>query len=1140
MSRMRLIIKIILWTIAVISVLIGGLYVYLRNADLNVYEEQIEGILTNAIGHEVDFNGPFELRFGRITTVAAENITLRNLDWTGNRDIVAIERVFISLRPWSFIFGPAVVDELAVEGLDVGLERDDSGAANWVPDKARTESEAEDESDGEFNPNAVVVKKLRMSSAHLSLEDPRRERPIDARIGTLTITPDADGILDIDLDGLINEFPLTAAGTIGTVENLIRGADVKTNINLGLGRLEFSAVGTFGDLRNLTGVYLETSLRGPAIENIIETLALPPFAAGAFDVNASISPESGGHHVNVEGNVGLIELFAGGNVSDLLEPEVVSLEYRFAGPESAYIASLFDVEDATRAAFDVNGGFRRDRQRFEFIDTNIELGRSRIGVDGWIRITGNVPDMDLTISATGPNLAVFDPFIDLDSIPAEPFDVSGRIQKDGDFWHFDDVDAEVGEIDIEARGTIGERGNPDNRIEFRATGPDVATVATIAGLDGVVPRPFDVTADLRSAAGGIRIESATGVFGEIRVDASGVLKVDSVLAGTELEVRARGPDLSDVVALQDVRNLPTGAFDIAGRLRIDPRRLRLEAFTATAGDLAATADGWLVRGSDPPQITFDVSVNGPDLAASLPYEPLVRLPGESFDVQGRIEMQGTELTFSDFDANVGNLQAYVDGNIDTTRFLESDNVEVAASAPDATVLRALSGFENLPDGAFTLSGRLETTDRTVRISDASVSLGEYRADIDGEMGRTRPYFGDDISIRASGPSLHELGMIFDYADMSYLPFSLVTVFDGTETGFATDVFRLEVGDSVLDGTMSADLSGDKPVLDARLTSTLLDFQHAQQVLAERDEDAAEPVSGARSGRVFSDEPLELGWLDAADVDFDLAADHIRLMTGEVSDFHVALELEDGRLTVDPIEFTQQRGTMSAALELLPQDTNYRLTMSLDIDDVRPPLLAAPGQAPMTVPPIDVEYTLTGHGNSLAEIMGSSDGYVFLFQEKGQVAMLGLQFMFTDLVSSVVRTINPLSTRRTYTNLDCGILDVDVEDGIATLKNVAIQTDRLTIVGSGEINLGNERLRLSVRTKPREGIGVSVGGVVNSFMRVRGTIKEPSIELDPTSSVTTTGAAVATGGLSLLARGLWDRLSAEADMCKSLPRTRREE
>jgi hypothetical protein len=34
-------------------------------------------------------------------------------------------------------------------------------------------------------------------------------------------------------------------------------------------------------------------------------------------------------------------------------------------------------------------------------------------------------------------------------------------------------------------------------------------------------------------------------------------------------------------------------------------------------------------------------------------------------------------------------------------------------------------------------------------------------------------------------------------------------------------------------------------------------------------------------------------------------------------------------------------------------------------------------------------------------------------------------------------------------------------------------------------------------------------------------------------MTTTGAAVATGGLSLLAKSMWDRVKAQGDICKDL-------
>jgi uncharacterized protein involved in outer membrane biogenesis len=1140
---MRLLLKILAWTLLVIVVLTGGLYLYLRNADLNVYEEQIEGLLTKAIGHEVDFNGVFELRFGRITTVTAENISIRNPDWNNNQPIVNVERFFVSLRTWSVLIGPAIVEELEISGLDVRLERNEAGDANW--ESAKTSVKAEAKPPGEFNPNAVVVKELQITSARFNLSNPAREKPINALISSLTISPDADAVLAIDLDGVINDYALLADGKIGPLENLIKATDVSADLDLTLGLLQLSLDGAVADLRNLRGVSLLLNVNGPAIERLIETLSLPPFAEGAYDISASISPQDGDNHINLKGNIGSIELYAEGDINEFLKPEEISLEYRFAGPESAYIASLFGVDDATRAAFNVKGGFRRDGRRYGFIDTDIELGRGRIGIDGWLEGTGGIPNMDLGVSATGPNLAVFDPFIDLDGIPADPFDISGRIQKEGNFWRFDNVDVEIGEIDVEARGEIGGKGDPDNHIEFRATGPDMSTLAEITGLDGLPARPFDVSADLRSANNGIRVESATGIFGDNRIDASGILNLDARLAGTDLETRVQGTDLGNITVLTGIPNLPQGAFDVAGRLRIDGRRVRFTKFAATAGDLRAKADGFLLRGSKPLQFEFDVGVSGPDLAAALPYEPLDRLPGEAYELSGRVNAGGSNLALHDVNVSLGNLQVFVDGKVDTAKLLESDDVEFSASAPDARILRILSGLENLPDGAFALAGRLDSTDTIIRVSNGTLSLGDFRASIDGEVARSRPYFGNDIKIAASGPGLYELGRIFGYEDLSSLPFTLVTEFDGTETGFVTEEFSFGVGDSTLAGTMSAELSGDKPIIQAGLLSTLLDLRHAQQQLSEARKveaevasEASEAATGTR--KVFSDEPLKLDWLDAADVDFDLKADKILMTSGEVSDFQLVLELRDGNLTIDPISFTQQRGIMSASLQLLPRDDRYDLTMSVDIDDVRPPFLAAEGQDPMTIPPVDIEFSLHGQGNSVAEIMGSSDGYLFMFQEKGQVAVLGLDFMFTDLVSGIVRTINPLVRRSTYTELDCIIFNIDIGSGVATIKNVAVQTDRLTVVGSGNINLATEKLSLSVRTKPREGIGVSVGGVVNSFLRVAGTIGKPSIEIDPASSVTTTGAAVATGGLSLLATGLWNRLSAEADMCKSLPRSRREE
>ena len=156
------------------------------------------------------------------------------------------------------------------------------------------------------------------------------------------------------------------------------------------------------------------------------------------------------------------------------------------------------------------------------------------------------------------------------------------------------------------------------------------------------------------------------------------------------------------------------------------------------------------------------------------------------------------------------------------------------------------------------------------------------------------------------------------------------------------------------------------------------------------------------------------------------------------------------------------------------------------------------------------------------------------QGTGKVKEYIAAVLFRDVVLEALRKINPLRTKETERTLDCAIYEIKIVDGVANLEQVAIQTDRLLLAVTGSVNLGSETLDLNFRAKPREGIGISLGTLANSFLAVRGTLSAPRVTLDPKGSATATGAAVATGGLSLLARGLWDRLSAEKDICKKPP------
>mgnify|MGYP001549842159 CR=1 FL=1 len=83
---------------------------------------------------------------------------------------------------------------------------------------------------------------------------------------------------------------------------------------------------------------------------------------------------------------------------------------------------------------------------------------------------------------------------------------------------------------------------------------------------------------------------------------------------------------------------------------------------------------------------------------------------------------------------------------------------------------------------------------------------------------------------------------------------------------------------------------------------------------------------------------------------------------------------------------------------------------------------------------------------------------------------------------------------------------------------------------GVIDLETEKLDVSFNTKPRTGIGISAGVIINPLTKVGGTMTSPSLALNPKDTVISGTAAVATAGLSLLAKSMSDRFLSSKDPC----------
>ncbi len=77
-----------------------------------------------------------------------------------------------------------------------------------------------------------------------------------------------------------------------------------------------------------------------------------------------------------------------------------------------------------------------------------------------------------------------------------------------------------------------------------------------------------------------------------------------------------------------------------------------------------------------------------------------------------------------------------------------------------------------------------------------------------------------------------------------------------------------------------------------------------------------------------------------------------------------------------------------------------------------------------------------------------------------------------------------------------------------------------------------KINLSWTAKPRRGLGLSASSITNQYLKLSGTLSKPRVTVKPLKATATTTAAVGTAGLSLLAKGFWDRFTSTKRVCKN--------
>ncbi len=1141
-------IRILLIVLALIVVVIGGTVLFVLTLDPNDHKERIAGLVKHFTGRTLELDGRVDLELGALTSLELTDARLGNPEWATEPWMARLARGKVVVDVWSAVRGPIVIERLELEDAELHLESLENDCNNWtfgtaVEDGGKDEqADSQSARDGGIFP--LVLRRAEGQGLLFTLAIPALPRRLEIRAEQLMQEQTDDGLLAATANGTLNERAISVAGKYGPLGNLVGTTDVQFDVRGRFDTLSIAGRAMIDDLTWPRRPTIDLTVSGPAIDDVTDMLGLPDLGDGGLDLEASVRPQPDGVEMLVSGNIGEYVTDSRGRATELLDFEHFSITTSIRGPDLDRTMRIAGVEGVPGGAFEVDGSVARDGDRLEFDAVRLSIGSALIELNGSINDFRNLNDARLNLQIDGTDVERFRDLLGIPGAATGPFqvDASLNVQPGGEELLEAFVQTNIASLKL--TGAI--RGDAPEfvgtTLAFDGAGQNLADVAEVYEIPNVLAEPYSFKGAIELGEQKLTtVEDLELAVGQGTLTVAGTVGYAPLERDTDIDVRATGQDLAKLVAMAGVTDLaPAVAFDIAAGLAVGADGYRVRGLDATLGDNAITLDGTISKSKDFAGTRLTFSARGTNLGDVVADTEALDFADGPFEVSGSAELLTDAVRLQQVKAEVAGAAATLDAEIGLPLESASGRFDIAASGPDLRAVVPVRPLWQPPKAPFELRAEGNLTDGLwtfdalqAQIADARLS-GNGVFDQPPDLSRTR------LTISMQVPDLAALGDL----NGRPLPSTNVSIdmgFAGSPQSFSVEPFAVLIGNGDIAGSLRAQLDGEVPDINLRLQSRLLDLDaliaNEQQLVGESaDTETDAPTESAvekpANGRVIDDEPLPFEQLEKINARIDVDAATLLLRGIEYRDVMIDGEILDGRLNLERAKAITPNGDLNFSLSVAPQNGAAEIKAKLDGTGVNlglDPQLSAEELA--NVPAFDVQIELAGVGATAREITGTLGGRTFVSAYSGRFRNSSLRFLFGNFFSELLSAVNPFVKEDPYTQLECMVVLLDIADGMIMVDpGLIAQTDKMVIAAKGQMNLVNEKLDIGFKTQPRSRVGISAGEFINPYLKVGGTLADPKLTLDPTGTLVTGGAAVATAGLSLIATAVWDRVFRAEDPC----------
>jgi hypothetical protein len=1108
------------WSLLVLLGLVGLCVTWLFTADLGVFKPQLENLVSERLGREFSIEGELDIHLGRNLEVSAEKIVLENAAWVDGPAMLVLGRAAARVNLWSLFAGPTIVELVDIDNLTLNLAASESNENNWtfapaeIADKPATQDE----------PLSLLLQALEIDDVHIVYADAHRPEPIDIRIQSLRQQQRDDDMLETSVDAVVNGREIELRSTLGTWASLQAGRNIQFDANGRLGSLTVEAKGLIDDLRKPSRPVIDFRLTGPSVADISSMLGFGEVGEGDIDLAGSLAIDKAGPlTLRLEGHLGQTRVDATGSASAIDDLRNVDIVMDASGPSLGQVLSYFGVDRVSDAPFEIALNLRKVGAALTVGNLDVTFG------DSLFAAKAEVPDFPALTGATasidfsGPRIEHLRYLLGIPGIATGPFHAQLDVREDelGKPALRTTIQTNLGKL--VARGVVGDPPQyAGSKIDFELDAPSLRQLGQIAGITPLPDQQISARGSIVRQDGRLELDGPLLLQTDsVVASVSGAIHLGSGLLGTALQIEANGADLRDTLRRFDLdAGIPPVPYTTSGAVSFAPDGIDLQNVAVKLGTSTVELDGLIGTRKGLAGTRVRINGTGPSMEELFSGLDNIRISPGAFETAATVSLSESEILVQDF--KVDRERGHIGLNARIGKPLSSHRLELDldASGPDVrSLFNELGGFE--PESTpFRINALVKRDGGEWSFKPLRATLGIASVEARGQLTLEQQSVSGSLRIESVVPDLASHGR-YKGKTLKQLPLHLSATLSGEGDRFVLDDLAAVYGDSTVAGKVSYRI-GPVPDLEISLQSESL---NAMSIFEETD---SKPAPPPEDGRVIPSIDIPFALLRTANATIGIEIGELQRNDFRAKDLRFQGTLRDGMLAVETLDLQTRDGSISASGRLVALEKGGQARLRLSADKLA---MNVSSDNPIRA---DVDLDILAVGANLRELAASANGFFVLQAAAGDFRKSAtIDLFYGNFAEQLLTKLNPFTKSGDIAKLDCAVVVLHLVDGLVQGRPAAYaQTDTARILADeAVVDLKTEKIKIGFATIPKKGVSfVSFGEVVNPYLGIQGTLGRPEIRLDQKSAVIAGGAAAATGGLSILAKGLWDRMKGAGDAC----------